>query len=69
MSLAYCIWTNPYKNCILFIKRGEKKFSIVLENFCVFFFLPFFLIYNKLVKFLKDLTNISIILKHLIPEN
>jgi hypothetical protein len=42
----------------------EKIFSIVLENFCVFFG-----IYNKFVKFLKDLANVSITLKILIPEN
>ena len=48
----------------------EKKFSIVLENFCVDFFLCIsFGIYNKFVKFLKDLTNIPIILKILILEN
>ena len=42
----------------------EDFFSIVLENFCVFF-----KIYNKFVKFLKDLANVFITLKILIPEN
>jgi len=43
---------------------------MVLENICVDFPLYLFLkIYNKFVKFLKDLTNISITLKILILEN
>ena len=41
-------------------------FNIVfLEDFFAFFCG----IYNKFIKFLKDLTNISITLKILIPEN
>jgi hypothetical protein len=43
---------------------------MVLENIYVDFPLYLFLkIYNKFVKFLKDLTNISITLKILIHEN
>jgi hypothetical protein len=64
MIFACYIRPSSYKNCLLFIKMREKFFSIVLENFCVFFG-----IYNKFVKFLKDLANVSITLKILIPEN
>jgi hypothetical protein len=43
---------------------------MVLENTCVDFPLYLFLeVYNKFVKFLKNLTNISITLKILIHEN
>jgi hypothetical protein len=59
MIFFYCIRPNSY-----------KKISILLENTCVDFPLHFFLrIYNKFVKFFKDLVNISIILKILIREN
>jgi len=49
---------------------GEKNvFSIVFRNFLCFVLHFVFGIYNKFVKFLKDLTTISITLKNLIPEN
>jgi len=54
--------SNPYKRLHFIYKKMKKKkvFNIVLEKLCfVFHFLG---IYNKFVKFLKDLTNISITL-------
>jgi len=51
-----------------YLKKKQRKsyFRKVLENSRVDFF---FEIYNKFVKFLTDLVNISITLKILIHEN
>jgi hypothetical protein len=55
------IQLGPYRNCLLFIKKRKKCFSIVLNIFFVFLCI-FYGICNKFLKFLKDLANISIIL-------
>jgi hypothetical protein len=53
----------------LYVIREKNIFSIVFRKFLCFVLHFVFGIYNKFVKFLKDLTTISITLKNLIPEN
>ena len=62
MILICCIRRNPYIT-LQFIYKKEGKMFLAL-----FFFL-IFVIYNKFSKFLKDLANISLTLKILIPKN
>jgi hypothetical protein len=50
-------------------KKALYDLGASIRYFCVFVLHFFFGIYNKIVKFLKDLINISITLKILIPEN
>ena len=63
MIFAYYIQHNPCKYCILFIKKERKWFlAWFYKILALIFFLYFFGIYNKFVKFLNDLINISITL-------
>jgi len=66
-----CIWPNPYKkNAFLFIKKERKGVSYHgFRKILVLIFFVSFGIYNKFVKILKDLTNISTSLKNSIHEN